>query len=141
LPEIIIKLTVPEGTNVIVTGIDGAEAVRASQTMEADPVEGYFRDYLSDNGRKVFAAAARIETFRGPGFTLEDVAANLNVTYDTVRSWHRTAGRSAKRWRKETGTREPVRLEAMDYGWDATHEGFRTAYRLPEGVADKIDDL
>jgi hypothetical protein len=89
----------------------------------------------------VFATAARIEDFNGPGFTLEDIASNLSVTYDTVRSWHRTAGRSAKRWRKETGTKEPVRLESVNYDWHASRQGFRTAYRLPDGVADEINSI
>lgn len=39
----------------------------------------------------VRGAAARIEDFQGPpGFTFEDPASNLSVTYETVKSWHRT---------------------------------------------------
>jgi hypothetical protein len=142
LPEVVIRISVPEGTTVTIAGVEGARlAAEHSQAADVDRVERYFRDFLSDNGRRVFGAAARIEDHAGPGFTLEDIASNLSVTYETVRSWHRTAGRSAKRWRKETGTPEPVRLESMDYDWDPNRQGFRTAYRLPDGVADEIVSL
>lgn len=138
MPEFIVKFTVPDGTTVTVAGIEGAEVIEQAPAEEVDPVRRYFNEYLSDNGRKVFAAAARTEDIHGPGFTLEDIAANLSVSNETVRSWHRTAGRSAKRWRRETGTREPIRLESLDYDWDARHQGFRTTYRLPERVAEEI---
>ncbi len=140
MPTVEIKLSFPEGTNVQVTGLDAAQ-VSLTPSVE-DPVERYFNDYLSYNGRKVFGTAARIEDFRGrPGFTLEDIAASLSVDYATVKSWHRTTGRAAKRWRRDTGTQEPIRFEWIDYQEFDDGAGARTAYRLPNDVAGVIRDL
>jgi hypothetical protein len=140
MPTIEITINVPDGTDVRIAGLeellpreidDGEEAIRR-----------YFRDYLSNNGRKVFGAAARIEDFRGrPGFTLDDLAANLSVTYDTVKSWHRTTGRAAKRWRRETGVQEPIRFDWMDYDDVEEVGGSRTFYRLPDLVAEVVRDM
>ncbi|MGN6557093.1 MAG: hypothetical protein ACTHLH_03675 [Solirubrobacterales bacterium] len=135
-----IKLNLPEGTTVEISGLEGH--ISAASPSSNDNVRRYFTDYLSNNGRKVFGAAARIEDFQGrPGFTFEDLAANLSVTYETVKSWHRTSGRSAKRWRQETGTQEPIRLDWIAYDDVAPGGGERTMYRLPEHVASVIRDL
>jgi hypothetical protein len=140
MPTLEIKLTVPEGTTVRVSGMDAPE-VTVTTSLD-DPVERYFNDYLSNNGRKVYGAAARIEDFRGrPGFTFEDLARNLRVDYETVKSWHRTAGRAAKRWRKETGTQEPIRFDWIEYKEFDAGAGERTAYRLPQDVAEIIRTL
>ncbi len=140
MPTLEIKLTVPDGTTVQVAGLGGL-GVSVAESLE-NPVERYFNDYLSNNGRKVFGAAARIEDFRGkPGFTLEDLAANLSVDYETVKSWHRTTGRAAKRWRNETGTQEPIRFDWIDYKEFDDGAGERTAYRLPQNVAEIIQPL
>ena len=140
MPTLEIKLTVPEGTTIQVAGLNAQNAT-ATPSLD-NPVERYFNEYLSNNGRKVFAAAARIEDFRGrPGFTLEDLAASLSVDYESVKSWHRTAGRSAKRWRKETGTQEPIRFDWIDYKEFEPGTGERTAYRLPQDIAEIICSL
>ncbi len=140
MPIIEIKLNVPEGTTVEIKGMEGLPSLAPGSAD--DLVRRYFTKYLSNNGRKVFGAAARIEDFQGrPGFTFEDLASNLNVTYETVKSWHRTSGRSAKRWREETGTQEPIRFDWIAYGDVAPGGGERTMYRLPRNVADVIRDL
>ncbi len=141
MPTIEIKLTVPEGTTLHVAGLD-APGLSVATSLE-NPVERYFNEYLSNNGRKVFGAAACIEDFRGrPGFTLEDLAQNLSVDYETIKSWHRTTGRAAKRWRNETGAQEPIHFEPKGYGTEyASGAGERTVYRLPPGVAEVIRDL
>lgn len=140
MPTLEIRLTVPEGTAVQVVGL-GREGIEIAAPIE-NPVERYFNDYLSNNGRKVFSAAALIEDFRGrPGFTLEDLARNLSVDYDTVKSWHRTTGRAAKRWRTDTATQEPIRFDWIDYGEVQPGGGERTTYRLPRDVATIVKDL
>ena len=140
MPVFEIKLTIPEGTTVEISGL-GEIGVPAPDSPE-DRIRRYFTRYLSNNGRKVFGAAARIEDFKGrPGFTLEDLARNLSVDYESVKSWHRTSGRSAKRWRQETGTQEPIRFDWIDYDHVAPGGGGRTMYRLPEHVAEVIRDL
>jgi len=140
MPTLELKLTVPDGTTVHVRGLDAPE-VTVAPVVE-DPVRRYFADYLSNNGRKVYGAAARIEDFKGrPGFTLDDLAKNLNVDYETVKSWHRTTGRAAKRWRQDTGTEEPIRFDWHDYREVNPGAGQRTAYRLPETVAEAIRNL
>jgi len=138
MPTIEFKLTVPEGTKVTIVGAQGATMVPEDIARE-DSIERYWRDYLSDNGRKVYGAAARIETFQGAGYTLEDVAQNLSITYESVRSMHRTSGRTARKWREDNGTEAPIRLIEGQYEWSDAHGGMRTAYSLPPGVADAIE--
>lgn len=138
MPTLEIKFTVPEGTKVTIVGVDGA-ILTDGQVAAGDVVERYWNDYLSDNARKIYGAAARLENFRGPGYTLEDIAQSLSLDYESVRSIHRTSGRTAKVWREETGTDEPIRLIDCDYDWDEAHEGMRTTYQLPPGVADAVE--
>lgn len=140
MPILEITLNLPEGTRVEIAGLENLASDKGDAGDKA--IRRYFNEYLSNNGRKVFGAAARIEDFHGrPGFTLDDVAENLSVTYATVKSWHRTTGRSAKRWRRETGTTEPIRFEWIDYSPVDEAGGQRTIYRLPEHVAAVIRDL
>jgi hypothetical protein len=112
-------------------------AKKETEKPDADRVEQYWRA-LSDNGREVFRAAARIESRRRSGYSLHDIAELLGTSYESVRSMHRSTGRTAKRWRRETGTEEPIRLVTEDYRWDESRKGNRTFYRLPPGVADLI---
>lgn len=137
MPVLELKITVPEGTVVRVSGL-GSTDIAPAELPSA--VERYFTEYLSNNGRKVFGAAARIEDFQGrPGFTFDDLAENLSITYESVKSLHRTAGRSAKRWERETGTEAPIKFDVLDYL--ESPEGDRTVYRLPEFVAETIRNL
>jgi hypothetical protein len=138
VPTLEFKITVPEGTTVTISGLEGAVTTAASMTQE-DAVERYWRDYLSDNTRKLFRQAAALEMFRGTGYTLEDIAQHLSLDYESVRSFAQTQGRTARRWREETGIREPIRLEAENYGEAAS--GMRTSYHLPQGVAETIEVL
>lgn len=136
-----IRITVPDGTTIKFVGSDGAEIAVVGGTEPGDPVERYYRDYLSPNGRKVYAAAARIELFSGPGYSLADIAANISQTEDsvrveTVRSQHRTSGRTAKRWREENGTDAPIRLIGT---WDDEAQHYK--YGLPPGVAERLDAI
>ena len=139
MPTLELKLTVPDGTKIAISGLDGAMIVPDDVARE-DHIDRYWREYLSDNARKVYGAAARIENFREPGYTLEDIAQNLSITYESVRSMHRTSGRTAKKWREDTGTVAPIRLVDGPYEWSEEHGGMRTAYHLPPGVADVIED-
>lgn len=120
-----------------------AEQIGRRSVDESDgtPVERYWRDYLSASGRRFYRAAATVEQFRGPGFTLDDIAESLSVTPESVRSYHRNSGRSARRWREDTESKEPIRLNWITYAHDQSSDGMRTAYRLPEGVADEIQWL
>jgi hypothetical protein len=99
---------------------------------------GEYWSALSDNGRSVFRAAAQIENRRGPGYTLDDIAEVLDVSVASVRSMHRSTGRTARSWRTHTGTEAPIVLVVQSYGWDAERGGNRTRYRLPPGVAEAI---
>jgi hypothetical protein len=135
LPVITIQITVPEGTQVVVN----PEAdVSASTSPARDSVERYFRHFLSDNGRRLYAAAARLEDFSGPGYTLGDIAANLSIDYPSAQSFHRTSGRSARRWHDETGTDAPIQLLGISYEWVEAEHGMRSRYRLPDGVAPML---
>jgi hypothetical protein len=139
MPTVEIRLTVPEGTNVSVI-TEGTDVQKTS----TEDVERYWLEYLSGNARQVYWAAARIEMHDGPGFTMEDIASNISQTVEsveaeTVRSFHRTSGRTAKLWRDEHGTDEPIRLIEDKYTWDDDQRGMRTRYRLPPGVAEKVN--
>jgi hypothetical protein len=137
MAKLAIELEVPEGTTISIRGL---EEVVAGERDPAETMKRYWREYLSDNGRRIYGAAARLEDLRG-SFTLEDIARVLSVTYESARSMHRTTGRSARKWRNETSTKEPIRLEWIDYAWDPEHNGDRTVYRLPRGVAEVIRTL
>lgn len=102
---------------------------------------GEYWSALSDNGRRVFRGAAHIETRRGPGYTLDDIAEVLGISVASVRSMHRSTGRTARRWRTHTGTEAPIELVVQSYSWDAERGGNRTRYRLPAGVAETISNL
>lgn len=123
-----------------ITGLEGAVAPSTAIPLE-EAVERYWTEFLSDNTRKLFRQAAAIETFSGPPYTLEDIAQHLSLDYESVRSFAQTQGRIARRWRDETGTPEPIRLEWEDYGETGKAGGMRTSYHLPQGVAEIIDVL
>lgn len=134
-----ISIDVPDGTRVSIKGVEGASVeADASAPSATDLIEKYWDDYLSDNGRKVFETAARIEDVHGPGYTLEDIAHTLSIDYESVKSMHRSTGRTAKRWRRDEGTDVPIELLWQDYSWDDSRNGHRTEYYLPPGVADAI---
>ena len=142
MPTITIKIDVPEGAGV---SIDGApdealtpEAGSVTSKVLPGAVQKYWKSYLSDNGRELYGAAAAIERESGPGYTLNDVAARMGREYGSAQSIHRTTGRSARKWKDDTGTDAPIRLEWIDYSWDDAEQGMRTSYRLPGGVADEI---
>jgi TPR repeat protein len=102
---------------------------------------GEYWSALSANGRSVFRGAAQIENRRGPGYTLDDIAEVLGISVASVRSRHRSTGRTARSWRAHTGTEAPIELIVQSYGWDAERGGNRTRYRLPSGVAETITNL
>lgn len=143
MPEITFKIIVPEGTTIAVGGLEEviAAAVAGAVAEPADTVERYWREYLSPNGRKVFGQAALWQLTYGPGFTLEELAEALSISYESIKSMHRSTGRTARRWRKDTGLSEPIKLIAGDYVPHPEREGWRTEYSLPEDVAERIREL
>ena len=124
-----IEIQLPAGTAATVSGLD--------------PVERYWQEYLSPNGRLLYGAAAAVERRRGRGlgYTLHDVADAAGITYERARSIHRTSGRTAKRWHRDTGTDSPIELLDIAYRWDSDRRGMRTTFALPDGVADAIASL
>jgi hypothetical protein len=141
MPVITIQITVPEGVQVVVT--EEPDQTDSIDAANRDPgeIKRYFTDWLSDNGRKLFAAAARIEQHQGPGYTLTDIAANLSIEYGSAKSYLITSGRSARKWRDETGTQAPIQLEDLNYHWIEEENAMRSGYHLPAGVADVIASL
>jgi len=141
MPTITLTLTVPEGTDIQIRPAVIANMTPAAPTTE--DVEGYYRLYLSDNGRKLYKYAALAQ--RSPdypnGFTLADLAANASVSYESARSWHQTSGRSARRWRDDTGTDAPIQLTAVAYDPADSGSGMRSRYTLPDEVADIVVGL
>lgn len=119
---------------------DAKVAVQHSSTEEAavSPEAHYWEHYLSNNGRRVYRAAAEIEMNSGVGYTLEDIADHMGVPYGSAQSMHRSTGRTAGRWRRDHATTEPIHLDDMGYEWHADRQGMRNAYRLPHRVAEQI---
>ena len=60
--------------------------------------------------RKVFKAAALIETSHGPGYTFDDIAASMSVDHQTVLAYNRNYSRTAKAWEEHTGTSAPIKF-------------------------------
>lgn len=142
MPTITIHLEVPEGTTVRVSGAPDESVGPAAGTIPAQTApnnaERYWRRYLSDNGRELYRAAAAVERDAGPGFTLGDIAERMGREYTSAQSIHRTSGRSARKWKDDSGAQAPIRLVDIDYEWDDTAGGRRTTYRLPDGIAEQI---
>lgn len=140
MPTITITINVPDGAtiNVEESPDEGLTPEAGTLRPASDTVERYWRTYLSANGRQLYGGAADVERTDGPGYTLGDVAKRIDRKYTTAQSIHRTTGRSARKWKDDTGTEAPIQLEWMEYEWDEEEQGRRTTYRLPNGVADLI---
>lgn len=136
MSTITIRIECPEGARVHINEGGTAEATSAEGS---EAVTRYW-GYLSENGKSVYRAAAKLEREGSVPFTLEAVADELGVEYKSAQSMHRTAGRSARKWRDDTGTDEPIRLDWVEYE-PADHGGMRTSYRLPTDVAEAIEQL
>jgi hypothetical protein len=137
MPKITITIDVPDGALVQVAQSSSPAGLLAANHSAT---KKYWQEYLSSNGRKIYRAAANIETLptHGPGYTLEDIAEALSITYESAKSMHRTSGRSARKWREDTGMPEPIRLEEIEYLEVEENHAQRTTYRLPLGIADEI---
>jgi hypothetical protein len=140
MPTLQITLTVPEGTTVEIDALEGAGTAAPSVTSD-EAVLRYWRA-LSNNGRKLYGAAARIEQVQGTGYTFEDIGSNLNITHSSVLAVYRNVCRTANAWMSDSGESEPpIRLVEIDYPETLTGGGRRTRYQLPPGVANLIADL
>ncbi len=135
--EIAITIEHPKGSTVEVSG--GAPTVTESTSASPTSVETYFLHFLSANGRKVFRAAAELDDASEEPYSLEDIAERLGEPYPSVVSMYRSTGRTAKRWRNETGlTEPPFTLEDRGYPETDDRSGNRTIYRLTDGAAEQI---
>jgi hypothetical protein len=133
---ITLTIDIPDGSEV---SVDTEQSGTEPDATAPDPkqVEDYWSHYLSDNGRRLYRAAAMLERHQGP-FTLSELAQAMSITYESVQSYHRTSGRSARKFRDDHGVDAPIVLEDLAYTWVPADNGMRTTYQLPEGVADLI---
>ena len=136
------------GVTVRETSVEQASEVERAEAQQERPGEPtdeeiveYWVDFLSDNARAVYAAAAEIELRDGPGYSFDDIAAQLGLDYASVRSYHRNSGRTAERWRRETGREPPIELKWSAYRAAGPEGQMRTFYRLPPGIADAISAI
>jgi hypothetical protein len=132
-PIINISIEVPEGVSIAINGVD----VSASIEPARNPVEEYWADFLSDNGRKLYAAAARTERRQESGYSFEDLAKDLGVSYETAKSYHRNSGRTATRWKREKGSLAPIRL-APNGSYQRRQDRWLMLYTLPPKVAEEM---
>jgi hypothetical protein len=132
----------PKTIRITIEVPDGAAVMISSTEDEGESdVANYWSEYLSDNGRALYGAAAKVELSQGPGYTLNAIAEAMSISYESAQSIHRTTGRTAKRWANDSGGEAPIYLISMGYDWSDEHGGMRTTYRLPEGVAEEIATL
>lgn len=113
----------------------------AENSAAPEDVEQYWHWFLSDNGRRFYAAAAALQRERDFGFTLDDVAERMGVEPESARSFHRTTGRPASRWRFAHRSDAPIRLLNGPYDWNQTKGGWRTTYGMSPKVAELIAEL
>jgi hypothetical protein len=134
--KITLTIDIPDGSNV---SVDTERSDADADPIAADPklVEEYWSNYLSDNGRRLYRAAALLQKHQRP-FTLSELAQAMSITYESVQSYHRTSGRSARKWRDDCGLEAPIVLEDLAYRWVPADNGMRTTYQLPSGVAELI---
>jgi hypothetical protein len=133
---ITLTIDIPDGSDVHLE-TEHDDAAGAVEVPDPQQVKDYWSHYLSDNGRRLYRASAVLERHQGP-FTLSELAQAMSITYESVQSYHRTSGRSARRWRDDHNVEAPIRLDDLAYKWVAAEDGMRTTYQLPPGVADLI---
>jgi hypothetical protein len=147
MPTMTIRIEIPEGFTVTTDMSSGVLTGRepgVTNVIETDSakVEDYYRNYLSDNGRELYRAAAEIELVSGHGYTFDDIAEKIGRGYSATLSLYRTTGRTAKKWRKAKnqpeGTPAPIQLVDITYSRDEAKGGWRTSYHLPDGIAEQI---
>ena len=54
-----IRITIPDGAQISIEEVDTSRPLEPAPP--AEQIKTYWRQYLSDNGRKVYRAAARVE--------------------------------------------------------------------------------
>ena len=60
---------------------------------------------------------------------------SLHVGHDALPLARR---RTAKRWKRDTGTDAPIQLHWVSYDYDTAKDANRTAYVMPDALADEI---
>ncbi len=136
MPKLTITLDLPEGTTVSLSSDTGLDL---SPEPGRDPVEEYWTDYLSPSGRKLYRAAAAIESTGSSSFSLEDIARWMSLDYESAKSYHRNSGRTATRWEREKGKPAPIQLVYDGhYGPQTGVSGSRSRYKLTAGAAEKV---
>ncbi len=134
MATITIEINVPDAS---VVTIDSQEAQREAPASTA--VRDYW-DYLSDNGRRVYTAAAKAAADWPDGFTMADIARELDVEVPSARSMLSSTGRAARRWRREHGTEAPIALvKIRPYGWNVRAGAVCHTYALP--AAEEINSI
>lgn len=136
-----ITLTIPDGAQIQIGEASVSPSSPAPSTAQSSSqdIADYWTNYLSDNGRRIFEHAARIQDHTNAPFTLEDIAHNAGLDYESAKSMRITAGRSARKWRDDhDGARVPIDLDWKTYNWDSSKSGSRTSYSLPEPVVHEI---
>ena len=81
---------------------------------------------LGPETRRMAEAAAQMSSFGA----WQDLATALGTAPETVRSWHRNAGRSIKRVNEELGTNYQL------FGWDVTLNKFAMANEVRSAILD-----
>lgn len=136
MSQVTITINIPEGAEINISG--AADLSGSDDALDRRAITRYFSVYLSDNGRRLFRAVAKVQLTDGPGFTFDDVAKQLGESYGTTLSLHRTSGRAARKWHDDTGSKAPIGLAVLSYEWVPEVEGMRTRYEMRKDLADII---
>jgi hypothetical protein len=133
MAQITITIDIPDAATVDVSSDTAGE----QPEVDEQQVRAYWLA-LSENARKVFGGAAKLEVKHGPGYTLHEIADETGEPYEAVKSYHRNSGRTARVWRRDQGSEPAFGLLAI--GHDPAYPG-QSKYRLPEGVAEIVASL
>jgi hypothetical protein len=131
--EISLTIHLPDGVEL------ATPAVRTTEQPVDDPFEVFWRE-LGLMAKKMFHAAALIETSRGPGYTFEEIALEMGEGQASVLAYHRNSSRTGRWWEQNYGAPSPIRFENIDPVYDKSGAK-RQRVRLPQGVAEMILDL
>jgi len=132
MAQITITIDVPDTATVAVEAPEPQAPEGGSSTLE-DRVHDYW-EFITDNGRKLFGAMAKLEVESGE-FTFDEVAEHLGEPLEAIQAYNRNAGRGASVWKRDTGSDAPIYAIAQ-----GLQPGRRRArmFRLPDGVAEIV---
>jgi hypothetical protein len=123
-----------EAAGAINTDLDA----KAASTPHPNGTALYWSDYLGDDARVLYAAAAAVERDHGPGYPMKAVAEKMGENYESAEAIRQSTQDAGRRWFRNTGVAAPIDLIVTGYEWDHDQGASRPVYQLPDGAAAEI---